>query len=74
MLAENLARLLRLAVGEQTLELHFSGGRLRRGDLHVGPLKPEELRMLELRVERYRDIYLGREQEAETDARDERGE
>jgi len=42
--AEALARSLHLADGERRIELAFHEGRLRRADLHLGPLKPEELR------------------------------
>ena len=51
-IAEALAVTLGLTVGEQTLELHFSHGKLRRGDVHVGPLKPAALRELELRIQK----------------------
>lgn len=43
-LAEQLAKALHLDSGNQKLELQFADGHLRRGDVHRGPLKPDELR------------------------------
>jgi hypothetical protein len=41
-----VARLPILREGERTLQLHFSNGHYRRGDVHLGPLKLDELRGL----------------------------
>lgn len=42
-MAERLARLLGLRFGEVTLQLTFSNGHLRRANIHLGPLSPDDL-------------------------------
>jgi hypothetical protein len=46
-LAETMARLLDIAPAKLRLECHFgSAAKLRRVDVHIGPLTPDELRAL----------------------------
>jgi hypothetical protein len=47
---EDLARSLHLSDGERRIELAFHEGKLRRADLHLGPLKPDELRSVVQRL------------------------
>jgi hypothetical protein len=42
-LTEELARRLKLDSGERSLTCTFSEGKLRRADVHAGPLRPLEL-------------------------------